>query len=252
MGALDNVLINLSDARKLGLRFLGRHLGASPIYIKGYGPLYFRQGGHSDLEVVRQTFKNDQYRIFNPTFQAIIRDQYQTILAGGETPIIIDAGANIGASSRWFKAEYPLAHVIAVEPDPNNFGVLKRNCWDLEPIEAAIGSASGRAQMKLGRRGWGTRTLRDVEGIVPVITIPEITERANSRLFIVKIDIEGFENDLFADNLSWLDDVFVVYIEPHDWMLARQHSSKTFQAAFGARNFELLINGENLIYVRLE
>jgi hypothetical protein len=47
-----------------------------------------------------------------------------------------------------------------------------------------------------------------------------------------------------------LDDAFAVYIEPHDWMLPGQGSSRSFQAAFGARDFEIFLRGENLIYIR--
>jgi hypothetical protein len=70
-------------------------------------------------------------------------------------------------------------------------------------------------------------------------------------LFCVKIDIEGFESDVFASNTEWLDDVTVVLVEPHDWMLPGQGSSRTMQVAMAARPFEMLISGENLIYVRL-
>jgi hypothetical protein len=73
----------------------------------------------------------------------------------------------------------------------------------------------------------------------------------NAQVFIVKIDIEGFEADLFSANLDWLDLADVVIIEPHDWMLPGQGSSRTLQVAMAARPFEVLLSGENLIYVRI-
>ena len=69
-------------------------------------------------------------------------------------------------------------------------------------------------------------------------------------LFLVKIDIEGFEEDLFSKNTEWLMDTKAVIIEPHDWMFPGRYSSQSFQAAIAGEQFELLIRGENLIYIR--
>ena len=73
---------------------------------------------------------------------------------------------------------------------------------------------------------------------------------ANGVPFIVKIDIEGFESDLFSTNVGWLDDVYMVIIEPHDWMLPGMKSSRSFQVAMGQHDFDIFVLGENLIYVR--
>lgn len=62
--------------------------------------------------------------------------------------------------------------------------------------------------------------------------------------FIAKIDVEGFEKDLFSNNTEWLADVFVVHIEPRDWMLPGAGSSFTFQRALAAYAFEIFITGD--------
>ena len=40
-------------------------------------------------------------------------------------------------------------------------------------------------------------------------------------------------------------------IEPHDWMLPGGKSSRSFRAAIGPE-FDMLISGENLIFIRDE
>ncbi|HLY57806.1 MAG TPA: hypothetical protein VKS60_19745 [Stellaceae bacterium] len=50
---------------------------------------------------------------------------------------------------------------------------------------------------------------------------------------------------------DWLDEVEVIFIEPHDWMLPGSGSSLAFRRAIAPRDFEVLIRGENLIYVRM-
>jgi hypothetical protein len=72
----------------------------------------------------------------------------------------------------------------------------------------------------------------------------------NGKLFIAKIDIEGFEKDLFASNLDWIAETFVIYIEPHDWLLPGQGSSKPFLNAIVPHGFEIYVVGENLTFVR--
>jgi hypothetical protein len=72
----------------------------------------------------------------------------------------------------------------------------------------------------------------------------------SGKLFIIKIDIEGFEKDLFSSETSWLSEATVVIIELHDWMLPGQYNSLPFQKAMLPVNSEVLISGENLIFVR--
>jgi len=70
--------------------------------------------------------------------------------------------------------------------------------------------------------------------------------------FIAKIDIEGFESDLFSANTQWLADTFVVFIEPHDWLLPGKCTSRSFQAAMGEEDYEIYLSGEILTYIRRE
>jgi FkbM family methyltransferase len=254
--ALRAVSANVTDAKAMGPRFLSWHFGRLsrqkfwPVHIKGFGRLFIRLHGQSDLEVLRGIFKGKEWGVAYPAFEKTVEARYSKILDAGKVPVIIDAGANIGASARWFKTVYPAAHVVALEPDPHNFALLKQNSEGIEIIEAAIGAVSGRVELNYGTLGWDTHTTRSRDG-VPVLTVQEVLASvSNGTLFLVKIDIEGFESDLFSQNLGWLDEVFVVCVEPHDWLRPGQQLSKNFQKAFGDRNFELLINGSNLIYVR--
>jgi hypothetical protein len=64
---------------------------------------------------------------------------------------------------------------------------------------------------------------------------------------ILKLDIEGAEQDLFASNYSWLARVNIVIIELHEKLIP--NSSAAFYSA--ASDFTYLgISGENAIFVR--
>jgi hypothetical protein len=69
--------------------------------------------------------------------------------------------------------------------------------------------------------------------------------------FIAKVDIEGFESELFATNVDWLNDVYMVVIEPHDYQFAGMKTSRSFQSAMANHDFELFISGDSLIYMRV-
>ncbi len=73
----------------------------------------------------------------------------------------------------------------------------------------------------------------------------------NGEPFLIKIDIEGFERDVFSVNTDWIDNFAGIFIEPHDWLFPGEGISKNLQRAMAGRDFEFFINGENIIYVRL-
>jgi hypothetical protein len=82
------------------------------IQIRGYAPpLHFRRGT-SDIWVIYQVF---------------VTRQYNCLLKPRGEPLIIDCGANFGCSAFFFLLRYPGSQVIAVEPNPENAELCRRN-----------------------------------------------------------------------------------------------------------------------------
>ena len=116
---------------------------------------------------------------------------------------------------------------------------------------AAIGCESGHVQLVDEGMGWAVKTERASSGL-PVVTLDDaFAASGGDTPFIVKIDIEGFERDLFSANLDWLARTYVVCIELHDWMLPGELSSHNVQKAIAQHPFELFMCGENIFYVRV-
>jgi FkbM family methyltransferase len=252
---------NIEDVTCFGPQFLSRHLprltraSDAVVRIKGFGKLHLRPG-ESDLTVVRQIFAKREYDVNRiPHVGAILNARYRSILETGCTPTIVDAGANIGAATLWFRTIYPEAAVVAVEPEPNNIAMLKKNLDQLDKVSivaAAIGSRTGFVEINRNKYGWATQTKRSESGAVPIITMSDAFSRVSRGTpFIAKIDIEGFESEVFLDNLGWLDDIHMLVIEPHDWLFPRQRTSRSLQIAMASRDFEIFISGDNLVYVRV-
>jgi FkbM family methyltransferase len=237
------------------LRHAARHKRDSRIAIwaDGLGRIIIR-AGDSDIETLRQALVERQYSLEWPkSLKDRIDARYDEILAAGGKPIIVDAGANIGAAALYFLSRFPKAHIVAVEPDPGNAAILRENLASRSNavvMEAAIGAEPGHVALTSPKHSWAVRTERSDAG-VPVVTVQDALEASvGNTPFIVKVDIEGFEEELFAKNTAWIDDTFAIFVEPHDWMIPERHSSKSFQQAMAKRAFKIYIRFENLLYVR--
>jgi FkbM family methyltransferase len=256
----DEVRRNLSDVAHFGPLVLTRHLARlrsdrlAKVRVPQVGPVLVR-AGDSDMQALRQTFSGREYDLSgsNAT-NGRVQARYRSILDAGLKPIIVDAGANIGAASLAFATQFPDARIVAVEPGPANAALLKRNLEGRANCvvrEAAIGPEPGFVKLRDEGHSWAIRTERAQSG-VPMITIDDaFAASGGDAPFIVKIDIEGFEKELFSANTDWIERTYVVVIEPHDWMLPGELSSQSFQQAMSRYPFELCIKGENLLYVRV-
>ena len=55
--------------------------------------------------------------------------------------VIIDAGANVGMSAVYFALRYPVAKIVAIEPELTSFRILEKNARlfpQIIPIRAAL------------------------------------------------------------------------------------------------------------------
>lgn len=261
MRALRHFAKDLRHVPQLGWGFAARHsarlLGRSIVMtrVRGAGEFALRSDG-SDAAVLRQIFLRREYDMSRyPAHQQRLAATYQSILAAGRIPVIVDAGANIGAASVWFARLFPQAHLFAIEPEPANLEVCRLNVAaypEIEIVEGGVGASPGMVTLsnKSGDSD-AFQTMRDADGAVRLYTIAELLERNTLfQLFIAKVDIEGFEADLFAANTEWIDECAAVFVEPHDWLLPGRGSSRTLQRAMAARDFDVLLLRETLAFVR--
>jgi FkbM family methyltransferase len=180
---------------------------------------------------------------------------YQSIVASGRQPLIIDCGANIGLSARYLSETFPGARVIGVEPSSANIARARENCTypNVEFIEAAISSEVGRASLDdvgLGHNAY--RVSQDAGGPIAVISMQSLIEDCEARgyvPFIAKIDIEGHEAALFSNNTAWIDAFSLLIVELHDWMLPGKRNSAAFIRAMADRNRDFLLHGEHVISI---
>lgn len=217
----------------------------------------YRSGSEGDIGVIDQIFVQEDYEVEHKIHGKALRSVYEKN-SMHRTPLILDIGANIGASTVFFAKKYPKAHVYAIEPEPNNYNLLKLNTngLNVKTFEGAIGCEDGTMYLEdPGSGDWGFRVVKD--GILPVtvISVPSILKQLQAKnIFplICKIDIEGGEADLFSKNTDWINEFCLIVIELHDWMLPLQRTSRNFIKAISNLDFEVFHHGENIFCFNLE
>ena len=194
-----------------------------------------RRANAVDLVAINQCFAENQYDMPVGAHGILIEHVYQEIVTSGRQPLIIDCGANIGCSSLWFSARYPKAHILAVEPAPDNFELLCLNCagLDIDARQVGIAAADGVAHLiDPGHGGIGYRTVADGDGpevaMVAIKTLLASKPASQYTPFLLKIDIEGAEKPLFNGDVTLLAEFPLIILEPHDWLLPGQLSSREF------------------------
>jgi hypothetical protein len=93
----------------------------------------------------------------------------------------------------------------------------------------------------------------DTQGETRIISVNHLLEIYNESEyipFIIKIDIEGFEDELFSANTEWVQKFPILIIELHDWMLPKQGNSSNFLKIISAQNRDFLFFGENVYSIR--
>lgn len=133
--------------------------------------------------------------------------------------VVIDLGANIGLTSLFFAQNYGSDAVVAVEPDSSNARLaranLSRNGVSGEVVEAAVGARDGSARFQVARES----NLGRLSGIgpeVPVVSMPSLLARTPDGFAdLVKVDIEGAEEQVLSGDLGWLDRIGSMIVEFH-------------------------------------
>lgn len=208
----------------------------------------------SDIRAIKQIYQNREYDLRLLKRADEIFDFIKVEEAVGFQPLIIDAGANIGASAVYFALTFPEAQIIAIEPETANFALLEKNTEGLQVIcvQAALSAVPGKAKvLDPGEGHWGYRTQAVAEGSgVPCVTIPQIFEFERSKFpFLVKIDIEGAEGEVFSKNIEWIARTPIIMVELHDWLLPKAGTAGAFLRCVANQPRDFIIVGENIFSI---
>jgi FkbM family methyltransferase len=243
---------------------MDKQVELSTIKIKFHeNPILFqyRNASIGDKGVIKQIFEHEDYRIQQwPQGETFI-NYYQRNTQENKG-LIIDAGANIGASAVYFLEMFKNSFVYTIEPDDSNFQLLSINTGkyiNKNNFHGAIAGEDGVLYLEdPGHSDWGFRTskapnesneTKQVKSISPDTILNEMKDYIP---MIFKIDIEGGEQSLFSKNTEWMKRFPLIIIELHDWMLPFSGSAKFFLKAVANYEFDFLHKGENIFLFNRE
>lgn len=152
--------------------------------------------------------------------------------AKSSTPVVVDCGANIGLASLWFAEHIPNCRVYSYEADPNIFDIMRLNLSSfgyqdiISPVNAALASHS--EGVVFSQEGGFSGQIKSIDHAifknevrVPSVTLPQVLS-AHKQVDLLKIDVEGAENEFFCGNLD-LSVVNNLFLEYHSFEGKPQH-----------------------------
>lgn len=196
------------------LRDMPRASGEVTLQWPGYAhPFRIRFGG-SDLR----------------TFLHVIVDRGYELPWDISPKVIIDGGANVGYSAAYFANRYPDSLVIAIEPDAENFRLLRENTRGyagVRPLRAALWGHAGKVNLvDPGHGPWGFRIQEGKGSAVPggggvddvaAVDVPTLLRDFGvDSIDFLKLDVEGSEREIFQHSEAWIGKVSAIAVELHD------------------------------------
>lgn len=229
------------------------------LFVPGYTTPIFLRDTVADRSTFWQCLVLRQYGISHfPQYRRLM-DYYDELLRRGEVPLIIDCGGNIGLAAIWFAQMFPKARIVSIEPDENNFELLRMNTaafgdrvtlvqggiWNqhgtLRIVNPDSGSAAFRVEFSESRELGG----------IPAYTIDDLCQLGGSSApLVVKLDIEGAQANLFASNTDWVGRASLITLELDDWLLPWQGTSRNFFSRVSSYPFDYLLGEESIFCFR--
>jgi FkbM family methyltransferase len=143
---------------------------------------------------------------------------------------ILDLGANVGMSMRYWREQYPSAIIVGVEPDRDNARICRKNARagggparQTFVIRGCAGGASRIVSLNRSMDAYAFSMGDDlpsshpVADSVKVFTIPELLActQIEGSIDLLKCDIEGGERELFEHCREWINKVDHMIVEVH-------------------------------------
>lgn len=194
------------------------------------------------------------------TFEKIfIDEEYNFTFEKMDPKIIVDIGANIGASPIYFANRYLNSTVYALEPQKDNFNLLVEHTknhnniknfnyglWHENKLLAIENPKVESISFTLSDNNTTKTNLEQIQGK----TLESFMEENQIDFIdILKIDIEGAEKDIFLKKPRWLNKIGLLIIELHDRKV--KGCSRAFYSAINNYTEDEYFLGDN-IFIKIK
>lgn len=246
--AYKNVIKNWQIAKRAKYNFKEKL-----IVFKILNALYFKSlFNKNKKEIVQNIFhfkvSANSYSTLSFLFKEIFISNDYFFQTANNEPVIIDCGANIGMSVLFFKFIYPNCSIVAFEPNPEAFYLLKKNVEqnNLENVKLynlALSDKEGEIDFFVGNNeAILLASVIEERGGNKVFKIKsdKLSNYLDAKVDLIKMDIEGSENqvlnDLMATGTITIAENYI--IEYHHRISKQKSSLSTFIRPFEDAAYE--------------
>ncbi len=188
------------------------------------------------------------------TFKEVFVNEIYALPPSFTPTCIIDGGGNVGFTACYFASKYPTAKIITIEPDAENFEILKANVAPYKnviAIQAGVWSKNINliiTNPSASSNSFIVAETTDTTQGFKSVSIESIVNEYNlTQIDVLKLDVETSEKEIFTNNYdSWLPNVKILNVETHDRFL--KGCSKAVFSAVSKYNFSFEAKGENCIF----
>ena len=187
--------------------------------------------------------------IYAGCYEPINVHRFRRLLSAGD--VVVDVGANIGFFTLLSSSLVGSSgRVLAVEPHPNNFGILqsslaRNGIKNVTAVPVGLGETAGTGVVEMrNQEDFPNRTASMVPGSgedkadVVVVTLPQLlADHGIDRVRLVKIDVDGLETAIVRGATDLLQsgavDYLIVEFNPY-WLSTAGTSASDFVAELEA------------------
>lgn len=154
-------------------------------------------------------------------FKEIFVDDFYKFRTTSKNPVIYDCGANVGTSCAYFKYLFPSSRIVAFEPNIKIADYLEKNLirnsiQDIEVVRKAVWIDESGIDLGIENADGSSIFLDKDRTKVDSVRLKHYLEK-ESRIDMLKVDIEGAEINVFQDCSNSLKNVQNIFIEFHSY-----------------------------------
>jgi len=198
-------------------------------------PLYFRDNWF-DSRSVYTVFSND-YTALDPGVFTNLRT-------------FVDVGANVGFISRCARMASPKCTIICFEPVSKNAELCAKNNPKATVEVCGVGSKGGTAELLVDECGFMASSMKfgykQAKQKVKIITLDDYFKNWPETIDLIKIDVEGMENEVLKGGKNTIPKAKRLIAEVHSDALLEEFSSIMTGYGFNERRRSSL---EKTIYI---
>ena len=192
------------DWYKIVLPFNTYFRNGATLHLRNGAVVHVRDVFSQDLSVILELFQQNPYELESMDLPA--------------TPTVIDIGANIGVFDIQIRQLRPQARILAYEPHPDNFQLVRMNAPFVEAYQQAVAGERGSVHISTEDSEVSFR-LSDKGIAVTAVTLDDVLAMV-PHVDLLKVDVEGAEHEIFLGaSIGSLRTVDRVVMEIHDTTL---------------------------------